>query len=246
MKSRRIRAVIFDLDNTLIDFARMKRLSCEAAIDAMIDSGLHISRSKALKILFGLYDKYGWEHQKIFQIFLKEVAGEVDYRILVPGILAYRKIKDGLLYSYPGVNHVLGELKKEGYMLAVLSDAPRIQAWLRLCSLRIHDKFDEIVTFDDTKRRKPDKRPFMLALKKLGIMPEEAVMVGDSVKRDMATARQLGMVTILARYGHVRSKIGNYGQLRAERGQADYEIRSIASILGAVRKINRGKARHAA
>jgi len=35
-----IKAVLFDLDNTLIDFMRMKRNSCESAISAMIDAGL--------------------------------------------------------------------------------------------------------------------------------------------------------------------------------------------------------------
>lgn len=237
MKNRAIKAIIFDLDNTLIDFARMKRLSCEAAIDAMIDNGLNISKQKALRLLFSLYDKHGWEHQKIFQIFLKEIIGKVDYRIMVPGILAYRKIKDGLLYSYPGTNRVLSELKRDGYLLAVLSDAPRIQAWMRICSLGIHDKFDCVITYDDTKRRKPDKKPFLLALKKLKISSEEAVMVGDSIKRDMTTAKKLGMNTVLARYGHVRNRLGNYGQIKSERGKVDYEIKSISQLSKVIRKI---------
>ena len=40
-----IKAVLFDLDNTLIDFMRMKRLSCEVAMDAMIKAGLKINSS---------------------------------------------------------------------------------------------------------------------------------------------------------------------------------------------------------
>ena len=42
-----IKTIIFDLDNTLIDFMRMKRISCEAAMDAMIKSGLKIDKEKA-------------------------------------------------------------------------------------------------------------------------------------------------------------------------------------------------------
>ena len=69
---------MFDLDNTLIDFLKMKRLSCDAAIDAMIGSGLKVNHDKASRILFGLYGKYGMEDKLIFQKFLQEIAGEID------------------------------------------------------------------------------------------------------------------------------------------------------------------------
>jgi len=38
--------------------------------------------------------------------------------------------------------------------------------------------FDAVITFDDTGKTKPDEAPFRAALKKLGVKPEEAVMVG--------------------------------------------------------------------
>ena len=74
-----IKAVLFDLDNTLIDFVKMKKIACEQAISAMIDAGLEMKKGQGMKILFTLYDKYGWENQKIFQHFLQNqqaTAGE--------------------------------------------------------------------------------------------------------------------------------------------------------------------------
>lgn len=221
-----VKAILFDLDNTLIDFMKMKRLSCEAAIDAMIDNGLKISRKKALKTMFKLYDKYGWEYQKIFQVFLKEVVSKVDYRIMAAGIVAYRRIKEGLLYSYPGVSSTLEELRRKGYKLAILSDAPRIQAWIRLAAMGIQNKFDFVITFDETKEKKPSKKPFLLALKKLRVSPRECVMVGDSIERDLRTAKKLGMTTILAEYGSVEK----------EKGKVDYRIKSISELLRILRK----------
>ena len=44
-----IKAVLFDLDMTLIDFMKMKNMACTEAIDAMIDAGLKMNREKALK-----------------------------------------------------------------------------------------------------------------------------------------------------------------------------------------------------
>lgn len=214
-----VKAIIFDLDNTLIDFVRMKKLSCEAAIDAMIDAGLDMSRKEAMRELFKLYSKYGWEYQKIFQIFLRKVRGKVDYPIMSAGIVAYRRVKEGLLYSYPKVNSTLLELKKK-YKLIILSDAPRIQAWIRLAAMRMNvGYFDYIITFDDTKRRKPDMKPFRFALKRLGLKPGEVAMVGDSFYRDLNPAKKLGMTTIFAKYGS------------DEKGKADYTLKNVSDLL---------------
>ncbi|MCD6226242.1 MAG: HAD-IA family hydrolase [Candidatus Aenigmarchaeota archaeon] len=222
-----IKAIMFDLDNTLIDFVRMKKLSCEAAIDAMIDNGLKISKKKALKIMFDLYNKYGWEYQRIFQLFMKKVIKKIDYRIMCSGIVAYRKIKEGLLYPYPNVSSTLDRLKKKGYKLVILTDAPRIQAWIRLAAMGIQNKFDYVITFDDTRKKKIDEKPFLFALKKLKLKPEEVIMVGDSIKRDLKIPKKLGITTVLAKYG----------QLEKEKGKVDYEINDISELLKIVKKL---------
>lgn len=73
-----IKAVLFDLDNTLIDFMRFKNKCCEAAIEEMISAGLRMNKEKASSLLFKIYDKYGIEHKMIFQKFLKKAIGEID------------------------------------------------------------------------------------------------------------------------------------------------------------------------
>ena len=200
-----IKAVIFDLDNTLIDFMRMKTLSCEAAMDAMISSGLKIGKKRGMRILFQLYHKHGLEYQRIFQVFMRKVHGRIDYAIMASGIVAYRRVKEGLLYPYPNVVPTLNRLKRK-YKLVILSDAPRIQAWIRLVAMNIQDKFDHVITFDDTGVKKPGKKPFLYALKKLKLNPNECLMVGDSLKRDMAPSKKLGFKTAFAKYGCNREK----------------------------------------
>ena len=95
-----IKAVLFDLDNTLIDFMRMKRTSVDAALNAMLGAGLKMDKEIAAKRLYDIYWKHGIEHQKIFQKFLKKVMGKVDYKILAAGIVAYRKTQIGVLEPY--------------------------------------------------------------------------------------------------------------------------------------------------
>ncbi len=215
-----IKAVIFDLDNTLIDFMSMKKISCDAAICAMIGAGLDIDKDKALKNLFSLYDKHGMEDKIIFQRFLRKLAKNIDYEVLASGIVAYRRVRAGFLEPYPHVAQVLFELKKRGIKLAIVSDAPRLKAWIRLVSMKINHLFDVVVTFDDTNELKPSIIPFRAAFKKLKLKPHECLMVGDRPERDIKGAKKLGMLTCFAKYGNPKAK-----------GNADYEINDIKELL---------------
>ncbi len=216
-----IKAILFDLDNTLIDFMRMKRMSCEAAINAMIDAGLKVNKAKAMKALFELYDKHGLEDPKIFQKFLKKVIGKVDYRILANGIVAYRKVRSGFLEPYPHTSYVLLKLKSKGLKLGIVTDAPRLKAWLRLAAMKITDFFDVVVAFEDTGKLKPHTMPFKSALAKLKVKAEECLMVGDMPHRDVAGAGALGMKTCFA----------SYGNLKIKKSGADYTISDIKELL---------------
>ncbi len=225
-----IRAVIFDLDNTLVDFMRMKEEAIDAAADAMIDAGLKLSKEETKKKLYEIYDRYGIEYQKVFDDFLIQELGEIDYKIHAAGIVAYRRAREAALVLYPHANMTLMELAKRGLKLAVLSDAPRLQAWLRVCQLQLHHIFDFVITLDDTGVRKPDPLPFRKALSLLGIRPEEALMVGDWPERDVIGAKRVGIRTVFARYGDT------FG---TKDSGADYEINDIVEIIDIVDRINR-------
>ena len=215
-----IKSVIFDLDNTLIDFMTMKKISCDAAITAMIGAGLDIDKDRAIKELFLLYDRHGMEDRSIFQKFLRKLGKKIDYEVLASGVVAYRRVRSGFLEPYPHVAQVLFELKKRGIKLAIVSDAPRLKAWIRLVSMKINHLFDVVVTFDDTKQLKPSAIPFKAAFKKLGLKPHECLMVGDRPERDIKGAKKLGMLTCFAKYGNPKAK-----------GNADYEINDIKELL---------------
>lgn len=222
-----IKAILFDLDNTLIDFMTMKYKSCEAAIEAMISAGLKIEKHMARKILFELYDKYGIEHKEIFQKFLKQTTGKIDYRIVAHGILAYRKIKESCLAPYPNVIPTLIELKKK-YMLAIISDAPVLRAWTRLVTMNIDDFFDIVITSTDVRKKKTHAAPYNAALKNLNIKPEEALMVGDRLSRDILPAKKFRIKTCYARYG---AKYNSEPMPKKGKSGADYEISDIKDLL---------------
>jgi len=220
-----IKGIIFDLDNTLVDFMKMKREAISAAIHSMIDAGLKLSPEQVLERIDAIYKERGIEFQNVFDQLLYDVFQKVDYKILSAGIIAYRRAREAALVPYPHVNITLVELVKRGLRLAVVSDAPGREAWLRLCYLNFHHIFDYVVTFEDTGERKPSPAPFRKALERLSIEPYEAIMVGDWAERDMVGAAAVGMITVFARYGDT------FGTVETN---ANYEINDISELLAVV------------
>jgi putative hydrolase of the HAD superfamily len=226
-----IKAVIFDLDNTLLDFMKMKDYAVKAAIAGMIEAGLDIDPDKSYETIIGIYEEEGWENQQVFNDFLNKTIGEVNNKYLAAGIVAYRRAREANLLLYPNVNHTLVELMKRGVKIAVVSDAPSREAWMRIYYLNLHHHFDVVLTFDDTNVRKPSPIPFEMALSQLNIDAEEALMVGDWPERDVVGAKKLGIRTIFARYGDAFDTIDS---------GADWDINDVYEIVGIVNELNSG------
>jgi len=226
-----IRGVLFDLDNTLVDFLRMKRQASAEAARAMIAAGAEFpfTDAEAGERLFDHYLEHGIESDDAFVTFLaKHNRARLSYglsvqdRILAAGIQTYLRAKDLFLTPYPGVRRTLVDLARRQMRMGVVTDAPRLKGWQRLTQLAIAEFFDAVVTFDDTRNHKPDPAPFRAAVEALGLKPGEILFVGDWPERDVQGARAVGLRTVFARYGR---------PLHAEPHGADAEIQSIDGLL---------------
>ena len=224
-----IKAIIFDLDNTLLDFVKMKQFSVKAAITAMNEAGLEVDEKKAYEDIFDLYMERGWENQQVFDDYLNQTVGEVSNKILAAGIVSYRRAKEATLLVYPNVNKTLIQLIKMGINLAVVSDAPSREAWMRLYYLNLHHVFDPVLTFDDTGVRKPSPKPFQMALDYLKIEPNEAIMIGDWPERDVVGAKEIGMKTIFARYGDTFGTVDS---------GADWDVDDVFEVVNIIKGLN--------
>jgi putative hydrolase of the HAD superfamily len=224
-----IKAVIFDLDNTLVDFMKMKRRAIEEAIPAMIDAGLSITPEKANEVIDEIYKEQGIEYQRVFDEFLNRVIKRIDYKILSAGIVAYRRAREAALIPYPHVYSTLNKLLKLGITLGILSDAPVKEAWLRLAFLNFHHIFDYVVTFADTGERKPSPKPFLKILEQMNVKPEESLMVGDWVERDILGAKNVGMKTAFAKYGDT---------FDTKEYSADFVLNDVSDLIDIVSKEN--------
>ncbi len=236
MSERAIDAVIFDLDNTLTDFMKAKEDSITAAVLAMVDVGLPLTVEDATARIFKIYKQKGIEHQRVFNLFLEESIGKVDERILAAAVVAYRRARDNALVLYPHAKLVLNRLMKDGYKLAVVSDAPGFEAWLRLTALGLQHTFDVVLTFDDTQVHKPDPAGFNMALKMLGVEASRTVVIGDWKERDILGGKKAGIHTVYASYGDQYSQYAD--KVDTEGTDPDFIANDLLELLNVLDQLN--------
>lgn len=225
----KIKAVLFDLDNTLVDFMRMKKLAVEVAVEHMINAGLPGEKQQLIDEIFKIYRRTHIESQKALEELIINKVGYLDYKILSSGIIGYQRGRDLSTYPYPRVIPVLKELIKMGLSIGTISDAPAEQCYNRLARLHLLDWMDVVITYNDTGEYKPSPKPFLLALERLKLQPKEVLYVGDWPERDIVGAKTVGMITAFARWGEHPD---------AKDTGADFDLKSIDEVVDVVKRIN--------
>ena len=191
-------AVLFDLDDTLIDsFAARVR----AVRDAFQQTGL--DRINAEGYLRNLRGK---QLNEAFVALEEEEGRALKFLDLYRG--AYWHRDRGTIRLYPAVEEMLRTLHGKGVALGVVTqkggefdlDGRNVGAWRELEDTGVLDLFSVLVGFEDVTRYKPDPEGINIALERLGIPPREALLVGDS-GADIMVAQAAGCWSCHAVWG---------------------------------------------
>jgi len=163
-----------------------------------------------------------------FTQFLKE-ANQFNHKILAAAINKYLETKNNYIRPYPNVKLVLKNLQKKGLVLSIVTDAPKTKAYQRLLLMDLDSYFKFVIGFEDTNKEKRTGLPLKLGIEMLkkeipNLSNSEILMVGDSIKRDLIPAKNLGLKTALSKYG----------QLEEEKGTIDYELQTFDDLLKTV------------
>lgn len=215
----KVKAVIFDLDNTLVDFVEAKIKACRAVAE-------RLGCGDADELLqYFLRNKHGFESHENIADYLRD-KGIYCERLYRECCEIYDKVKLESIKLYPGIREVLSILKQKGLKLAVVTDAENGHAISRLKKAGLLEYFDVVISADIAGKRKPEPDSLLLALKKLGVKAEEAAIVGDSLRRDIEAGKRLGMLTVYAAYGD-----RNFSESRNDRDKADFVAERPEEIL---------------
>jgi beta-phosphoglucomutase len=177
-----LKAVIFDLDGVVADShpiheAAWKTLLAEQGLDP-----------QTINVDF-LYA--GHPRREILQHYLGDLSETRVERLGRRKDELYVLAAENLA-TKPGIPRVLGELQTAGILLALATSAGRTRTEETLAKFRIAGLFSAVITGNDVHAAKPAPDIFLLAASKLGVAPEEAVVVEDSVAGVQA-ARAAGM-----------------------------------------------------
>ena len=196
-----IKAIIFDLDGTLVNTAFLHKEAWEVALSklgmrANVDVTLLLGRRSAdiAKILAG--DK--WEE-------LLRVKNEV-----------FLDIVSKKAEALPCAVELVNRLRREGKKVAVVTSSNRLSASNVLKKAGIEQ--DCLITGDDVNRGKPDPEPILKALDCLHVLPSEAIAVGDT-SVDLLAYRTAGVRTIYL----VRSGVPVSEEAKKEVGAVEIE-----------------------
>ncbi len=163
----KIKAVIFDLDGTLVNAYKAVERSMNYAL---AKSGFPTVSAYTIK------RSVGWGDRQLIEGFVgKKNAPRV--------LEIYRKhhtgsLKDGVTFL-PGAKRLLETLGKRGYILAIATNRPERFTRIILKVLQIEKCFDYVLCGDKIKRPKPYPDMLKLILKKYGLIVHEALYVGD-------------------------------------------------------------------
>ncbi len=220
-----IKAIFFDIDDTLYDSTKLTTMARQNSIRAMIDSGLPVKDEEKLHTLLNeIIKKHGSNYGKHYDRLLEELDLEVDPKIIAAGVVAYEHTKEGYLTTFPGVIPTLLKLK-EKYKLGVISNGLAVKQWEKLIDLGIHHLFDVVATSEELGFSKPQKEIFLHAVEKLGLSPEECIMVGDRLDTDILGGNLAGIKTVYLRKG----KYGTESP-RKDEETPDFEIDDFVEI----------------
>ncbi len=211
MPTRFIRAVLFDLGNTLIYspqawppvLARAERALadslCQARLLEDCDT-FHLEFRRSLDDYYASRDEDLFERttESVLRDLLREKGIQNPPEAAVRAALnAFYAVTQQNWHPEEDAQDTLATLQKRGYRMGIVSNAADHQDVQQLVEkAQLEPYLDFIVTSASCSYRKPHPRIFELALAHWGIAPREAAMVGDSLEADTTGARQVGLFSI--------------------------------------------------
>lgn len=189
-KLSRIRAVIFDLDGTLIDSLSSYLYSMNTVIKKF---GLEPITRERLRSYLNMSKPLQEILQDLSPLFLNP---EMNRRVAEEILDVYLEVQKESVSLLPGVREVLEFLKRRGVKVGIVTGRTieGEKKYLELERLGIRELIDCFVTARETER-KPSSSGILKCLEELKANPEEAIFVGDSVS-DMEAGKKARLFTV--------------------------------------------------
>ena len=199
--SQFVKAVLFDLDGTLIDTAAdfvriIGKMSAQnnwqAPPAADIREQVSAGASAMVKLMLRHNNQMNVSEEELLE-FRQQFLDDYEAAICVDSCL------------FDGLEEILSKLEKQDVPWGIVTNKPRYLSEQLLAAMQLDERCAVLVCPDDVSRNKPDPEPMYMALEKLAIprgASASVLYIGDHV-RDVEAGNAAGMPTILAAYGYI-------------------------------------------
>jgi putative hydrolase of the HAD superfamily len=192
-----IRAIFFDLDETLLDRDASVELYLKGQYSRI---GLDHIPYQVYRDHFMELDTHGYaDRQQVFQALATEFALPVSAAELVND---FRQNAWKICVTFPDAREVLEQLRARGYRLGIITNGSEKSQRAKLLASGLLDLVDVALISEEEKIRKPDPEIFVRAAERLSVTATECVFVGDNPQTDIGGAHNAGMNTVWVK-GHL-------------------------------------------
>ena len=208
MPLRDVRAVIFDLDDTITDFLTAADAAfVRAFADTAEEHGVSVDdlHQRYMELFEEFYTLHLEGHVNLeeFRVYRFSRAFELvglplDDRFLDLTV-DFQDHYDQELETFPGACQVLRELDVR-YPLGLITNGPTDAQWRKIEKFHLAEVFEVILVSGQLGIAKPDPRIFDVALEGLRVAPEETIMVGNSLQHDHQGAMNAGIRFVWANH----------------------------------------------
>ena len=196
-----IKAVVIDLDGTLLDTAPDLADAAEAML---VELGMPVVPLDEIKTYIG-----NGVSRLVKRALTRDMQAEPDVALLEKALAIYQKHYGAHVSRksrpFPGVEDGLRTMKAAGFRLACITNKAGQFTVPLLKDTGLFDAFELILSGDTLPRRKPDPLPLLYACDVFGVAPAELLLIGDSLN-DTQAARAAGCPVFCVPYGYNRGR----------------------------------------
>jgi len=233
MKERMIKAVLFDLDDTLFDCTgSLAEAARRRAAQALVDAGLPCSAEEAYQLQLEIQRVHGPRCNVFERIAERYQRGE---SLVHTALEAYNSDEVAGIELFEDVVPTLTQLKKDGYRLGLLTTGVyrRQQRKIELLGLR---PYFDLIEVNDSDRGLMTHLCFQHVVEELGVRGDQGVVVGDRVYSELRIGKSFGMTTVQMLHGKFQDLIP-----QTEEERPDFQISQIAELPGVLQLAERQK-----
>lgn len=203
-----LKAVFFDIDDTLYSTSLFAARARRNSVRAMITMGLNLPEEMLLKELDEVIKEFSSNYEHHFDKLLLRIPKRsyegINTSVLVASaVIAYHQTKSKDLSPYPDVLILLKRLGKTDLIRGIITDGLSIKQSEKLIRLKLYNLFTPRAIFisDEIGISKPNVKLYQRVCNELNLPPQEVMYVGDDPINDIDPAKTIGMITVLVRRG---------------------------------------------